>query len=136
MSDLHSDDWADVLTFLTGGATSIVISCGRAGGTCWKRGGIPVGRLVWSASFGGTLTWIVIDSSQASWPVVNVSGSVRVGSGSFVVDVSRSVPGEVVALVVVVLFVIVSEVGLSSSITMNVGSFRRKWLTLRKVSSR
>ena len=122
--DLDSDDWADVLPVPTGGATSI-ISCRRAGGTCWKRGGIPVGRLVWSASFGGmSLTWIVIESSRESWPVVDVSGSVRVGSGSFVVNVSRSVGGEVVVLVVVVVvFVIVLEVGLSSSITINGDTF-------------
>ena len=81
-----------------------------------------------------SLAWIVIDSSRKSRPAVNLSESVRVGSGSFVVDVSRSVRGEVV--VVVVVFVIVFDAGLSSSITIIVGSFRRRLLTLRIVSSR
>ena len=55
-----------------------------------------MGRLVGSPSFGGrlSLTWLVIESSQRSRPVVDVSGSVHVDdSRSFVVDVSRSVGG-------------------------------------------
>ena len=97
-----------------------------------------MGRLGRSTSFGGglSLAWVAIDSSWESRPVVDVSGSVRVGSGGFVVDVSRSVWGVVVVAVVVVVFVIVLEVGLSSSITIIVGSFRRRLLTLRIISSR
>ena len=83
-----------------------------------------MGRLGRSTSFGGglSLAWVAIDFSWESRPFVDVSGSVRVGSGGFVVDVSRSVGG-VVVVVVVVLFVIVLEAGLSSSITIIVGSF-------------
>jgi len=97
-----------------------------------------VGRLGGSTSFGGglSLAWVAIDFSWESRPVVNVSGSVRVGSGGFVVDVSRSVRGVVVVAVVVVVFVIVLEAGLSSSITIIVGSFRHRMLTLRIISSR
>ena len=97
-----------------------------------------MGRLGGSTSFGGglSLAWVAIDFSWESRPVVNVSGSVRVGSGGFVVDVSRSVRGVVVVAVVVVVFVIVLEAGLSSSITIIVGSFRHRMLTLRIISSR
>jgi len=97
-----------------------------------------VGRLGGSTSFGGglSLAWVAIDFSWESRPVVDVSGSVRVGSGGFVVDVSRSVRGVVVVAVVVVVFVIVLEAGLSSSITIIVGSFRHRMLTLRIISSR
>ncbi len=84
-----------------------------------------MGRLGGSTSFGGglSLAWVAIDFSWESRPVVDVSGSVRVGSGGFVIDVSRSVRGVVVVAVVVVVFVIVLEAGLSSSITIIVGSF-------------
>jgi len=97
-----------------------------------------VGRLGGSTSFGGglSLAWVAIDFSWESRPVVDVSGSVRVGSGGFVVDVSRSVRGVVVVAVVVVVFVIVLEAGLSSSITIIVGSFQHRMLTLRIISSR
>jgi len=97
-----------------------------------------VGRLGGSTSFGGglSLAWVAIDFSWESRPVVDVSGSVRVGSGGFVIDVSRSVRGVVVVAVVVVVFVIVLEAGLSSSITIIVGSFRHRMLTLRIISSR
>ncbi len=97
-----------------------------------------MGRLGGSTSFGGglSLAWVAIDFSWESRPVVDVSGSVRVGSGGFVIDVSRSVRGVVVVAVVVVVFVIVLEAGLSSSITIIVGSFRHRMLTLRIISSR
>ena len=97
-----------------------------------------MGRLGGSTSFGGglSLAWVAIDFSWESRPVVDVSGSVRVGSGGFVVDVLRSVRGVVVVAVVVVVFVIVLEAGLSSSITIIVGSFRHRMLTLRIISSR
>jgi len=97
-----------------------------------------VGRLGGSTSFGGglSLAWVAIDFSWESRPVVDVSGSVRVGSGGFVVDVSRSVRGVVMVAVVVVVFVIVLEAGLSSSIMIIVGSFRHRMLTLRIISSR
>ena len=97
-----------------------------------------MGRLGGSTSFGGglSLAWVAIDFSWESRPVVDVSGSIRVGSGGFVVDVSRSVRGVVVVAVVVVVFVIVLEAGLSSSITIIVGSFRHRMLTLRIISSR
>jgi hypothetical protein len=53
-------------------------------GAFWKRGGVPVGRLGGSTSFGGglSLAWVAIDFSWESRPVVDVSGSVRVGSGA------------------------------------------------------
>jgi hypothetical protein len=52
----------------------------------WLGGSSSSGRL--------SLTWVVVESSQRSRPVVDVSGSVHVDdSRSFVVDVLRSVRG-------------------------------------------
>ena len=52
----------------------------------WLGGSSSSGRL--------SLTWVVVESSQRSRPVVDVSGSVHVDdSRSFVIDVSRSVGG-------------------------------------------
>ncbi len=52
----------------------------------WLGGSSSSGRL--------SLTWVVVESSRRSQPVVDVSGSVHVDdSRSFVVDVSRSVGG-------------------------------------------
>jgi hypothetical protein len=59
---------------------------GSGGEEGWLGGSSSSGRL--------SLTCVVVESSQRSRPVVDVSGSVHVDdSRSFVVDVSRSVGG-------------------------------------------
>ena len=52
LSDLDSDDWADVPSLPVWGVASSVISCGWVVGACWKCGGVTVGRLGGSTCLG------------------------------------------------------------------------------------
>ena len=73
-----------------GGSARVMDLQSRGVGSGWEEGWLggssSSGRL--------SLTWVVVESSRRSRPVVDVSGSVHVDdSRSFVVDVSRSVGG-------------------------------------------